>query len=123
MPTPVGRRRGVARRPGRGGRHPCSLGDALANVRGQIASTVGADDPRFAALIRQVTTDMFRTDFDGNRSGVWISGGGMGEGIGGGGGGRRHPHPEYTVVILAFVLGWLAVVADMPSYMLFEGRF
>ena len=60
----------------------CSQGDALANVRGQIATTTGADDPRFAALIRQITTDMFRTDFDGDRPRFGISGGGMGVGIG-----------------------------------------
>jgi len=69
----------------------CSLGDSLANVRGSIAQSEGPADPRFAALIRQVTTDMFRTDFDGDRSGIRISGGsgggvGIGVGIGGGGG-------------------------------------
>jgi len=69
----------------------CSLGDSLANVRGSIAQSESPADPRFAALIRQVTTDMFRTDFDGDRSGMRISGGsgggtGVSVGIGGGGG-------------------------------------
>jgi hypothetical protein len=69
----------------------CSLGDSLANVRGSIAQSEGPADPRFAALIRQVTIDMFRTDLDRDRPGMWISGGsggevGVGVGIGGGGG-------------------------------------
>jgi uncharacterized Zn-finger protein len=30
--------------------------------------------------------------------------------------------PESALVLLAFALGWLVIVADMPIYMLFEGR-
>jgi len=67
----------------------CSLGDSLANVRGSIARSEGPADPNFAALIRQVTRDMFSTDFDRDRRGMRIggsSGGGVGVGVGIGGG-------------------------------------
>ncbi len=66
----------------------CSEGDAFANIRGSVAQTAGPTDPRFSALIRQVTSDMFRLDPDGDRSGMRISGGGgrIGVGVGGGGG-------------------------------------
>jgi len=65
----------------------CSLGDSLANVRGSIAQSEGPADPNFAALIRQVTRDMFSTDFDRDRPGMRIGGGGGGIGVGIGGGG------------------------------------
>ncbi len=37
----------------------CDGGDVLANVRGHVSRTGGANDPRFSRLIRQVTQDMF----------------------------------------------------------------
>lgn len=48
----------------------CSAGDAISNVRGSLAQTTGPKDPRFSALIRQTTRDMFRRDPDGRRSGM-----------------------------------------------------
>jgi hypothetical protein len=71
----------------------CSEGDALANVRGSIAESEGPADLRFSALIRQVTTDMFRDSPDRGLQGLRIGvggggGGGVGIGVGSGIGGE-----------------------------------
>jgi hypothetical protein len=59
----------------------CSEGDALANVRGSVSQSEGPADPRFSALIRQVTRDMFRLDPDGDRQMRVSVGGGVGIGF------------------------------------------
>ncbi len=48
----------------------CSRGDAFANIRGSLAQTSGPADPYFSELIRQITNNMFRRDFDGRESGM-----------------------------------------------------
>ena len=55
----------------------CSEGDALANVRGSVSQSEGPADPRFSALIRQITRDMFRLDPDGDRQMRVSVGGGV----------------------------------------------
>jgi hypothetical protein len=68
----------------------CGSGSMISNTSGSIDASTGPDDPAFAQLITQVTSDLFPTFYQprpgfgvgaGVGSGGW-SGGGVGVGIG-----------------------------------------
>ena len=68
----------------------CGSGSLISTTSGWIDSSTGPDDPAFAQLITQITTDLFPTTWQpqpgigvgvGIGSGGW-SGGGVGVGVG-----------------------------------------